>query len=100
MTGTGVLQVLSLKQNFPRLRLETLSEFYLLEFSDGLASGANSICPGVSTLTLHHIVNNRIYVVVSDESSTDARRPTLWPSQEFAPTCNFHPSQSWRGQPP
>ena len=49
MTGTGVLQVLSLKQIFPCLRLEMLSELYLLDFSDGLAPSANFICPGGPT---------------------------------------------------
>jgi hypothetical protein len=77
MTGTGVRQDLSRKQIFLAYGSETSSEFYLLDLSDGLASGANSICPGVPTPTFHHFVNNRIYVFVSNNICVNVSRAAV-----------------------
>ena len=77
MTGTGVLQVLSLKQIFLAYSSETSSEFYLLDLSDASASGVNSICPGVPTPIFHHFVNNRIYVILSDNIGVNVSRAAV-----------------------
>ncbi len=53
MTGTGVLQVLSLKQNFPHLLLGQFKWIYLLELFDGLEILREFICPDSPANNLH-----------------------------------------------
>ncbi len=53
MTGTRVLQVLSLKQNFPCLRLGQLERIYLLGLFDGLEILREFICPDPPATNFH-----------------------------------------------